>query len=51
MLHVPLSLANLDQFLKMAAEIAEVDMQNSHSMEAMDSAAAAETEEEFDRVS
>lgn len=35
----------------MAAEAAEVDIQNTHTINAMDSAAEAETEEDFDRVS
>lgn len=46
-----MSIANLDEFLTMAAEAAEVDMQNTHTTNAMDSAAEAETKEEFDRVS
>lgn len=35
----------------MAAEVAEVDMKNTQTIEAMNEAAEAETEEEFERVS
>lgn len=43
--------ANLDHFLNMAMEIAEVDIQNTHEKESLDLADDAQTEEELDEVS
>lgn len=43
--------ANLDQFLAMARDVCQVDMENSKAIEAMELASQAQTEEEFDTVS
>ncbi|XP_037046960.1 E3 SUMO-protein ligase NSE2-like [Bradysia coprophila] len=42
--------ANLDEFLAMAAKISQVDLENANAIEAMESAAEAQTEEEFDVI-
>lgn len=43
--------ANLDEYLGMAAEIAEIDLDNAEVKNAIELAGEAETEEEFDNVS